>query len=70
MNIPSFKSLGLFFSVCFLISGFLPFTGAKGPEHPGLERGHAWEGRETVPAAREKNQSLSSSSRAPVIPNP
>lgn len=38
--------------------------------HLGRELGRVWEGCETVPAAPEKNQALSSSLHAPVIPNP
>ena len=42
-----FREAGtFFFPFLFLISGLVPFAGARGAEHPGLERGRAWEGRE------------------------
>lgn len=60
-NIQSFEKPGRVFffrfPFCFLISGFCPFAGARGAEHPGLERGRV-EWTETVAAAPQKRIGL------------
>ena len=62
----------LFFSFtsCFPISGLLPFAAARGAEHPGLERGRAREGRETVAAAPRERIGLCPPVRVHLLPEP